>query len=196
MHACPSCDRHLMGTPTRCPFCDTRLVRPTAGRSLQAIGASATAMVLAACYGPPRGSWKAIDTSEDTGGDTGESGEDGLESTDVVLSLDSSGVAISIVNAETAFDFGIVEQGACGDDCWEAESCEGETAGYSFCHDAGVTGVLLSLVTSPDEVVDSSTTLFSSANTNDLGFVLDSGVDCYVWGDAADYWSSWDCTVW
>ena len=153
---------------------------------------SALAM-LAACGG--KDSATGLSGTTGTTGNTGTTGT-AFSAADVTLTLDSAGVALAIANAPAAMDFGIVEQGGCGDQCWEAESCEGETAGYSFCHDAGTSGVALALVSSPDDVVDGSTTLFSSAITNDLGYVLDSGSDCYTWGAAGSYWSAWSCTAW
>lgn len=62
MTPCPHCDRHLIHSPSVCPHCGESLRGPM-GKLLKAVGAGATMIVLAACYGP--GGF--VDTGTDTG---------------------------------------------------------------------------------------------------------------------------------
>ena len=133
-------------------------------------------------------------TAGTTGGTTGGSS---FGAGDVSLSLTSGGIALTISNAPAGFDFGINEN--CGDpgNCWEAESCLTDTAGYAFCHDAGTTGVSLAKVAGPDDVVSSSTTLFDDSFAGTLGYMLDDGSTCYAWGDYKSYFvDGAGCTAW
>ena len=73
MENCSSCGRHIFANGEPCPFCTS----PTGGvsRRLKVIGASATAFVMAACYGI--GPDYVKDTGfEDTGITNSEEGED------------------------------------------------------------------------------------------------------------------------
>ena len=189
MQSCPACRRFLLKTPESCPFCGEHLQPSGPGRALQALGASATAVVLAACYGGAPEKWTGMPDS----GDSGQTSSD-LTADDLSLELTSTGVSLVLYNAPAPMSFGIVEQGDCGDECWEAESCVGTTEGYSVCHDAGTSGVNLSRVTSADEVRASETTLFHDGNTNDIGFLLDSGDACFTWGAAESYYDDLGCT--
>ncbi len=188
MQPCPSCRRFLMKVPTSCPFCDAPIKPTNTGRALQALGASATAVVLAACYGGAPGKWTGMPDS----GDTGTSSND-LTADDFTLELTSTGVSLVLLNASVPMTFGMVEQGDCGDDCWEAESCLNSTEGYSFCHEAGTEGVSLTRVDSADEVRANETTLFHSGLTSDIGYILDTGETCFTWGEAADYFNGLGC---
>lgn len=177
-----------MKTPETCPFCDAHIVPTATGRALQALGASATAVVLAACYGGAPDKWTGMPDS----GDTGRSSND-LTADDFTLELTSSGVSLVLHDAPAPMSFGMVEQGVCGDACWVAESCVGATEGVSVCHDAGTTGVTLSLVTSADEVRASETTLFHDGLDSDIGYMLDAGDACYTWGAGASYYDGLGC---
>jgi len=121
--------------------------------------------------------------------------DDDFSAGDISLEITSSGVSLSIWNAPTDLSFGIVE--GCGDgDCWEAESCVASTDGYAFCHDVGTSGAFLSKVDSPDSVSSGSTTLFSSDTTGPLGFFLDAGGECWVWGDYSEFYDGYGCENW
>lgn len=122
--------------------------------------------------------------------------DDSFGPEDVSLSLSSGGVTLTLVNADSGFDFGILESGACGEDCWLAEGCFESTGGYAFCHDAGTTGVSLATVATPDEVVSSATTLFSDSLADAMTYVLDDGSDCYTWGSTPGYYIDYGCTAW
>jgi len=65
MIPCSGCNRHLRATDATCPFCSTRV--SVAGRAFQAVGGAVTALVLAACYGSPPGSYLPKDTGPETG---------------------------------------------------------------------------------------------------------------------------------
>jgi hypothetical protein len=68
MYTCPSCSRHLMNESDQCPFCN----KPTLGftNRIKIVGVSATAFVMAACYGV--GPYKGInETGMYDTGDTG-----------------------------------------------------------------------------------------------------------------------------
>lgn len=132
-------------------------------------------------------------------GTTSPTEDDDLQSDDVVLDLHSGGVSLTVLRSPSdGYDFGLAEDCGDPDTCWLAESCVTDTAGYAFCHDAGTTGVGLSLVASPDDVVSSSTTLFSSGLPSDqLGFMLDDGSRCWAWGDYRGYFvDALGCTPW
>ena len=67
MIPCKSCGRHLLTTTTDCPFCESK--NPVLKNAQRVLGASLTAMVLAACYGQvDSGYGKYIDdtSSDDT----------------------------------------------------------------------------------------------------------------------------------
>ncbi|MED5370872.1 MAG: MopE-related protein [Myxococcota bacterium] len=67
MKPCPHCDRHILNSPDQCPHCGEPLRGPM-GKLLKAVGAGATMVMLAACYGPGPG-WD--DTGRlDSGSDT------------------------------------------------------------------------------------------------------------------------------
>ena len=189
MQSCSSCGRFLLRTHSECPFCGAHLQASKTGRALQALGASATAVVLAACYGGAPGKW----TGSPDSGDSGQTSSD-LTAADLSLELTSTGVSLVLYTAPGPMSFGMVEQGACGEDCWEAESCVASTEGYSVCHDAGTTGVTLTRVSSADEVRASETTLFSDELDSDIGFLLDSGDACFTWGAGESYYDDLGCT--
>ncbi len=51
MTPCPECNRHLLEETTDCPFCSAKQARRPMTRVLNAVGATVTAVVMAACYG-------------------------------------------------------------------------------------------------------------------------------------------------
>jgi hypothetical protein len=61
MVPCPSCHRHVRDAEPSCPFCAAALpsfsspVSPVAGKAIKVAAVLLTPLVLAACYGPPRG---------------------------------------------------------------------------------------------------------------------------------------------
>ena len=66
MHNCTSCNRLLVEEVSECPFCSAdQEKRFKIPRSVKMLGASATAFVMAACYGIGPMDYK--ETGEDTG---------------------------------------------------------------------------------------------------------------------------------
>ena len=53
MTPCPECNRHLLTATAACPFCSAPVTRPVLSKLLSAVGATMTAVVMAACYGSP-----------------------------------------------------------------------------------------------------------------------------------------------
>jgi hypothetical protein len=51
MTPCPQCNRHLLAVTASCPFCGTAISRSALTRVLNTVGATVTAVVMAACYG-------------------------------------------------------------------------------------------------------------------------------------------------
>ena len=64
-------------------------------------------------------------------------------------------------DAPGPMQFGLIETGTCGTDCWLAEGCVEATDGISLCHDSAPSGLTLTTVTNPGDVVESETTLVS-----------------------------------
>jgi hypothetical protein len=64
MKTCPHCDRHVRLHEADCPHCQRDLRGPVR-KVLNVLGAGATAVVLAACYGPPPGGWDSDDSGVD-----------------------------------------------------------------------------------------------------------------------------------
>jgi hypothetical protein len=55
MTPCPRCHRHLRDHETACPFCAAPLPGSMSSTALKIAAVILTPLVLAACYGPPRG---------------------------------------------------------------------------------------------------------------------------------------------
>lgn len=64
MVPCSSCQRHVRSSDSICPFCGASSSGRRFSRAFNVIGGAVTAVVLAACYGPPPG--KLDDSSPDT----------------------------------------------------------------------------------------------------------------------------------
>jgi len=196
MQACPSCRRFLMGSPDRCPFCETLVPPSKLGRVAQTVGASATAVVLAACYGGAD-KWTGMPDSGDSAATTTDpSGEFGPEDVDVTLS--STGVTLEIRDTEEVFFFGMAPNcDSSSSDCWVAESCVEGQGGYEVCHGVSATGATLTKVETPGEVVSGATTLIDNSFEGQLGYVLMNESACYTWGDNKQYYvDALGCTAW
>ena len=192
MNACPACRRFLMKSVPQCPFCEAPVPPSRLGRVASAMGASATAVVLAACYGGGD-KWG---TGYSDSGDTGTTSEEPDVLDRVTLSVTAGGIALSIDPTEAAYDFGVIEACDTPGSCWVAEGCVEPFAGYAFCHDAGTSGLTLTKVDGPDEVVSSSTTLFDDTFSGTLGYMLDDGTECFAWGEGQQYFvDAVGCTV-
>ncbi len=130
--------------------------------------------------------------SSSTTGDT-----EGFGPEDVTVTLSSTGVQLTLVEAPGPMSFGMIETGLCGEDCWIAEGCVEASGDYAFCHESSETGLTLTLAASPDGVINSETTLVSEAQEGSLTFMLSDGTDCYTWGTTPGYYiTALGCTVW
>ena len=68
MENCNSCNRLIMDESQDCPFCHQPKARTS--RVLKVFGVSATAFVMAACYGVPPGKYVDTGSWDDVDGDT------------------------------------------------------------------------------------------------------------------------------
>ena len=87
MHVCPSCERPLIHAEAACPFCQApqgaiRRAAVSIGRGMMMV---VTPIVLAACYGVPMESGKALDEDGD-----GYTFEEDCDDTDATVNPDAT----------------------------------------------------------------------------------------------------------
>jgi len=73
MTPCPRCHRHLRDAEVSCPFCATSLPLTV----LKVTAVLLTPLVLAACYGPPRGGFPPAPEGPDASPSGSDAGNDG-----------------------------------------------------------------------------------------------------------------------
>ena len=99
MTPCPECNRHLLAAVSTCPFCNSRINTSSFNRLLNAVGATVTAVVMAACYGmpPDLGPYDCDTGITDCDGDGYDADED-CDDTDATVYPDAIEVCDGIDN--------------------------------------------------------------------------------------------------
>ncbi len=160
--------------------------------SLKLLGAFSALLLLVGCPGGDK------DDSGDSGGET-DADTDTDTDTDAdpsfTASWDATGLTLGITNGTGTYSFGMAEE---SDNGWYGEDCvagAGPNSGdFDICHDGvSATGISLTTVNKPGDVVANSTTLLNVtiASAGSLAYMLGDAADgtCWEQNDSAEYYS-------
>ena len=147
----------------------------------------------------------AEETANDLDDNCDDQIDEGLPTFSVEVVWDEGGVTVTIDGDASGWDFGMAETGP-GSTGWFGESCiPGEEPwgyddhGRDICHPISATKGFIPSVYPEIDLVSQLSTLFNQeiGESGDLTYVLfatDSS-DCWVWGNAVDYYADFGCTA-
>ena len=101
---------------------------------------------------------------------------------------------VTVTNGTGAYDFGYAQTAV--QNGWFGEDCYLGTGSFQLCHEVTDT-LTLSMVATPEEVVEDSTMLLSvdtpASDTPALTYYMSDGTTCWVWGDDITYYGPLNC---